>query len=484
MNASVGNPAGRPDGPAVLVVDDSRVMRQALRKILGREYTVHEAVDGEAAWEVLQAEPGIRCVFTDLSMPRLDGYGLLQRIRESGEGHLERLPVVVVTGNEDAAATRVQAESRGADAVVMKPFHAEPVLETAGRLLASVPEAQEGAPVATPPGAAGAPQAPPPTAPSAPSEPEGEALREQLGRAQAQLKAGTEARSRLERELEQLRTELMLRQQTADEAEAKQRITDLERRLEQAEARREGLQAELQEASERLVETDRQMREAARARQEREAEVQRLHRELDSARERTGAAERALAASDGRSPVQPEKALQARAEAAELARLQVEDELVQTLSRLERAQQDQEMARQETREIRARLNRQQRQQQAREEQEAERRQALEEERDRLRAVLARMEGEDRPAEGAEPAGATVAADAPVREATQAGGQGDTGRPTPHAADAAPSWSAGTASPVTRWEVERARKLRLRRGIAWGIAGLVLVAAAFLLGRVL
>ncbi|WP_274522282.1 response regulator [Ectothiorhodospira mobilis] len=473
MNTPAGTPAAREGAGGVLVVDDSRVMRQALKKILGPVYHVHEAADGEAAWEVLQAQTDIGCVFTDLSMPRLDGYGLLQRIRESGEARLQRLPVVVITGNEDDTATRTRAASCGADDVVMKPFRAGQILDTAGRLLSAPAAPGEVAkPAAASPG----------QAPAAGGDTGGDAgeeaaqLREQLERAREQVRAGTQERARLERELEQLRSELMLRQQTSDEAEAGRRIRALESRLQEAEAGREGLQAELQEASERLMDTDRQVREATRARQEAEAEVQRLHRELDSARERTGAAERALAASDGRAPERPQGELQARAEAAELARLQVEDELVQALSRVERAEQERETARQETRDLRARFNRLQRQMQEREAQEAERRRALEAELARAREeAQADRGGQDggTPAPSGEGQAAAPPRDdagAPPGEARADGG-----------AAPAPPRPAATASPVARWEVERARKLRLRRGIAWGTAALALSLAAFFLG---
>ena len=465
VNAPAGTPAAREGTGGVLVVDDSRVMRQALKKILGPVYHVHEAADGEVAWEVLQAQTDIGCVFTDLSMPRLDGYGLLQRIRESGEARLQGLPVVVITGNEDDAATRARAESRGADAVVMKPFRPGEILDTAARFL-QPPATPE---VAAEPAAEASPgQAP--AAQSGPDRAAGEGattqLREQLERAREQIRAGTQERTRLERELNQLRSELMLRQQTSDEAQAGRRILALESRLEEVEAGREGLQAELQEASERLVEMDHQVREASRARQEAEAEVQRLHRELDSARERTGAAERALAVSDGRAPERPQGELQARAEAAELARLQAEDELVQALSRVERAEQERESARQEIRELRARFNRLQRQMQEQETQEAERRRSLE-------AELARAREEEVHADrGGQDGGAPAPS-----------GEGQAAAPPQDDAGAAPAppRPAATASPVARWEVERARKLRLRRGLAWGTAALALSVAAFFLG---
>ena len=78
------------DNPTLLIVDDSRLMRHALRKILKDDFNLVEAADGEEAWEMLQAEPTIQAIFSDLSMPNLDGYGLLERVRNSGETRISR----------------------------------------------------------------------------------------------------------------------------------------------------------------------------------------------------------------------------------------------------------------------------------------------------------------------------------------------------------------------------------------------------------
>ena len=78
--------------PRILAVDDSRVMRRAMTKVLSKEYDVVEAENGEDAWTLLINDDSIQIVFSDLSMPFLDGYGLLERIRTSKDARLsERL---------------------------------------------------------------------------------------------------------------------------------------------------------------------------------------------------------------------------------------------------------------------------------------------------------------------------------------------------------------------------------------------------------
>lgn len=108
--------------PHLLVVDDSRLMRRAITKILGKEYRISEAADGEEGWKVLQAQDDIKLIFSDLSMPNLDGYGLLERIRNSNDPRLQNLPVIIITGAEDDEETKQLALSKGASDFISKPF--------------------------------------------------------------------------------------------------------------------------------------------------------------------------------------------------------------------------------------------------------------------------------------------------------------------------------------------------------------------------
>jgi len=108
--------------PHLLVVDDSRLMRRAIGKILGKEYQITEAADGEEAWTILQETNDIRVIFSDLSMPNLDGFGLLERIRESDDPAINELPVIIITGAEDDDETKHKALNNGASDFISKPF--------------------------------------------------------------------------------------------------------------------------------------------------------------------------------------------------------------------------------------------------------------------------------------------------------------------------------------------------------------------------
>ncbi len=108
--------------PRVLLADDSRVVRMSAGKILRDEFDVVLVADGEQAWASLSSDESIRAVFTDLGMPKLDGYGLLKRIRESEDERIRELPTIVVTGNEGEEA-RQQALDHGATDFIAKPFN-------------------------------------------------------------------------------------------------------------------------------------------------------------------------------------------------------------------------------------------------------------------------------------------------------------------------------------------------------------------------
>ena len=111
----------RPARARILVIDDSRVVRISIRKVLDDEFDVIEAEDGEAGWEALLADAQIQVVLTDAGMPRLDGYDLIARIRAHDEARIQHIPVNMVTAADDEA-TRQRALALGATDFITKPF--------------------------------------------------------------------------------------------------------------------------------------------------------------------------------------------------------------------------------------------------------------------------------------------------------------------------------------------------------------------------
>jgi diguanylate cyclase (GGDEF)-like protein len=105
--------------PKILIVDDSRMVRASLTKQIRHCFRIREEADGEAGWEALLIDPEIQLVLTDLGMPRLDGFALLERIRGSKLQRIQEMPVVIISGDEDDIA-RDRALKLGASDFVSK----------------------------------------------------------------------------------------------------------------------------------------------------------------------------------------------------------------------------------------------------------------------------------------------------------------------------------------------------------------------------
>jgi len=126
----------------VLIVDDSKFVRTTFNRILSASFAVREEVDGEAGWKAIEADPAVVMVFTDLGMPRLDGYGLLERIRDAKDDRVRSLPVIVISGNEDEASKK-RAKDAGANDFIAKSADAPEVLSRIDNLLRLVQTKQE-----------------------------------------------------------------------------------------------------------------------------------------------------------------------------------------------------------------------------------------------------------------------------------------------------------------------------------------------------
>ena len=106
----------------VLVVDDSKVIRRAAVKILQKEFDVVEAEDGEEAWHELQNNPKISVVFSDIGMPNMDGFQLLETIRDADDEAIAKMPVIIITGAEETDGTKEKVLALGATDFITKPF--------------------------------------------------------------------------------------------------------------------------------------------------------------------------------------------------------------------------------------------------------------------------------------------------------------------------------------------------------------------------
>jgi diguanylate cyclase (GGDEF)-like protein len=137
----VSTPANLPQ-KRVLVVDDSQFVRTTFATILKASFGVREEADGESAWEAVETDPSIVMVFTDLDMPRLNGFGLLARIRGSDDARIRALPVVVISGNEELEAKQ-RVRQLGANDFIGKTADAPEVLARLDNVLRLVRASEE-----------------------------------------------------------------------------------------------------------------------------------------------------------------------------------------------------------------------------------------------------------------------------------------------------------------------------------------------------
>lgn len=119
----------------VLLVDDNADMRDYVRRLLSARYDVQVAEDGEAAIAAIEQRlPDL--VLSDIMMPRLDGLGLLSRLRSNAR--TSTLPVILLSARA-GEESRVEGLQTGADDYLIKPFTAR---ELMARVAASLETAR------------------------------------------------------------------------------------------------------------------------------------------------------------------------------------------------------------------------------------------------------------------------------------------------------------------------------------------------------
>lgn len=114
----------------ILVVDDERAIRLAIRTALAREgMHVTEASDGDEALSLLQKQH-FHLVILDVMMERVGGYQVLQSMRASGDN----TPVMMLSGKSDEM-DQVLGLGFGADSYLTKPFHIAVLIQTVKALI-------------------------------------------------------------------------------------------------------------------------------------------------------------------------------------------------------------------------------------------------------------------------------------------------------------------------------------------------------------
>lgn len=116
----------------ILTVDDSRTMRDMLKFALaGAGHEVIQAEDGVHGLEVLASCGHVDVIITDINMPRMDGYGVIEQVRR--DPGRRGIPILVLT-TESEPAKKQRARDAGATGWIVKPFDSEKLLAAVQRV--------------------------------------------------------------------------------------------------------------------------------------------------------------------------------------------------------------------------------------------------------------------------------------------------------------------------------------------------------------
>ncbi len=119
----------------VLAIDDSRTMRSMVRRALDAAgftcEVAEDGIDGVRRFDELRPD----VVITDINMPRMDGFGVIESIRKDPANR--SVPILVLT-TETAAEFKARARTAGATGWIVKPFDDQSLVQVIRRVTGSV----------------------------------------------------------------------------------------------------------------------------------------------------------------------------------------------------------------------------------------------------------------------------------------------------------------------------------------------------------
>jgi two-component system chemotaxis response regulator CheY len=118
----------------ILVVDDSpTVVKFVSISLKNKGFTVIAASDGMEAVETLSGlEKSVDLVITDLNMPNLDGYALIETLRNNTRH--QNIPIIILS-SEDGDDDRERGMAVGADSYLVKPFKSSVLIDEVNKYL-------------------------------------------------------------------------------------------------------------------------------------------------------------------------------------------------------------------------------------------------------------------------------------------------------------------------------------------------------------
>ncbi|KXB56789.1 response regulator transcription factor [Lachnoanaerobaculum saburreum] len=101
----------------ILVVDDEARMRKLVKDFLSiKGYIVLEAQDGEEALKVFDANKDVKLILLDVMMPKMDGFEVLEAIRQ-----YSKVPIIMLTARSEER-DELEGYKLGVDEYITKPF--------------------------------------------------------------------------------------------------------------------------------------------------------------------------------------------------------------------------------------------------------------------------------------------------------------------------------------------------------------------------
>ena len=116
--------------PKVLVVDDSREIREFLSRLLEQQFSITTAVDGRACLNKASAEHP-NCIVTDINMPHLNGIDTIKCLRR--DPGLAQIPIIAMSAYGNWAAAK--ALEAGATIVMLKPLEPDDLIDNIQKLV-------------------------------------------------------------------------------------------------------------------------------------------------------------------------------------------------------------------------------------------------------------------------------------------------------------------------------------------------------------
>lgn len=111
--------------PVILIVDDDAVLLESIADLLSlSDFDVLTASNGAEALQILQSRRP-DCIISDVMMPELDGYGLLEAIRN--HDRWSTIPVILITAYDKSYANRSD-DAVAPDALLSKPFDVDQLI--------------------------------------------------------------------------------------------------------------------------------------------------------------------------------------------------------------------------------------------------------------------------------------------------------------------------------------------------------------------